>query len=270
MPNNQDIVNEAIGFLGPDGKPTFNLNEPFKKALKKLGAEIDFLGALESCSCDVNNLKSCIKNFIDKILKSETSIEGKSCNSPNCRECLREKAVKSDECIKVTVCEDADCGECKAFAGLLASLKGTLSEIRKCMKGTRNEELCKDRCEGCGLSRWVDWVLDTCYDLNRAKELSKALDELKKKLGNRFCGFLALLVSAYTAAIIKPSELWRIDWFISLAYAASGKVLPLCPSKGDVAALVYYAYLQGCNSACTSCTINMSSLKEIVEKLVSP
>ena len=77
-------------------------------------------------------------------------------------------------------------------------------------------------------------------------------------------------MAAYTAAIEEPSELWRIDWFISLLYAASGKVLPLCPSKGDVAALVYYAYLICCGNACSGgCTISRDEFKQFIDILVN-
>ncbi len=107
----------------------------------------------------------------------------------------------------------------------------------------------RDTCNDC---KKLFFVFDTCYDESKAERLDKAFEELRRRLGeeedecgNGFIKLLALLAAVYTEMIKDAKYVSKAEWFVSLLRAAastssSNVYLPLCPSRGDVAILLYY------------------------------
>jgi hypothetical protein len=163
-------------------------------------------------------------------------------------ECFTSKIVKEGKIREVlgSVCDE----ECfQNVRDLNENEKGGgFPELLQALKERSSQVKSGRECRKC------IFLLDTCYNRDKAKRLEKALETLKDKLkdedkgnSNNFKALLALLIASFTRMIEDEGYLLRAEWFPLLVRAASGalesndKYFPVCPSKGDVAALLYYS-----------------------------
>ena len=127
-----------------------------------------------------------------------------------------------------------------------SSLSKFLQSLKNGWRAIQNNNACR-RERNC---RTASFLLDTCYDKNKAEKLENALNKLKNHVfqndDRTHLVFLLLLISSYTEMMQNSSIVAELEWFPILARAAANTIaegeayLPLCPSKGDVAALLYY------------------------------
>ena len=154
-----------------------------------------------------------------------------------------------------------------SFSDFLESLKQGWGSIQN---NCRRQQNC----------RTISFLLDTCYDQNKASRLENALNLLGS---NTFRGnnsdhltFLLLLISNYTEMIRDPRIVAELEWFPVLARAAVNNIargqntyLPLCPGKGDVAALLYYVRLnRRLMSTLNNISIGANNIDDIVRRLI--
>ena len=89
---------------------------------------------------------------------------------------------------------------------------------------------------------------------------------------------MLLLISSYTEMVRDPRIVAELEWFPVLARAAANTAasrnnrssyLPLCPSKGDVAAHLYYIRLNGdLFSTFNNVNVGGNSVADIVQRLI--
>ena len=174
-------------------------------------------------------------------------------------------APSEDPASHVEVKDDT---EGTTFARVLVRLKDIGQRVRSQLK---------DRSVSCSNKRLCESILflfDTCYGDVRAVQLSRALRELEERLGADLPKFLVLLAAVYTKMIREPEYVLRAEWFPMLARAAAGAVgfgsrdsyLPVCPGKGDVAAILYYLYLKAGD---TRVGVSADDVEKIVAKLAN-
>lgn len=205
---------------------------------------------------------------------------------------------KCDSDVKVSFSEDPvkDVDNGSAFVRGIVRLKKISEEIKNKTKNKKCKEI--NKCKK------ILFMFDTCYNGSKAAKLEKALERLRwieepaekeKSKGqikegideeqgkenkgkerlrdDEFKAFLALLAAVYTKMIKNADYVLRAEWFPLLARTAAGATgsgnrnsyLPVCPSKGDVAAILYYLY--GKIGKNESITINEDIVRDIVVKL---
>ena len=242
MPTNNDSETKV--------KIIASILDPTKE--NKKGGEISFKDILKTIKIDVEKVA---------FRKSD---EGMTMILEVASACKKSENASNDT-IEVTI-NSCDGGN---FPQLLQSLKSKVNEYKNKLK------------------RDCMPLVDTCYDNTKAERLKNALESIKNKIGNNdelFKKFLLLLAAVYAQSITNANDYWKYEWFISLARAAARgdsntSYLPLCPSKGDIAALFYY-YLcfrksleegsdEESNSSILneSISINVSNVKDIVTKI---
>ena len=163
--------------------------------------------------------------------------------------------------IKIDSCEKKYRIDGLEFEDLLKELKNINGFKKPNGENCRREEI-----------RKRIYVVDTCYDRNKAAKLKEALENLKRKLGNNglFEKLLGLLMAVYAhsdAGSIKDYE--EYEWFISLVRAAAksdNAYLPLCPSGGDAMAVLYYYIVTKCGTENAECIKNSLERDEIQVK----
>ena len=315
MPTNQnnDMIKKTIKLLTPATleQETPEIPVDIKEVLKTLGASenqatktLDFLDKLvralssmlsgqQICEDENNiNLASLIsgsitdlRNALKDLLKELTTSHG-NCNNTQKDNFTGDLAdrVLSNQLINEVAkecCSSVGEGDRTAFTHCVAL--GLLKRVPQIAGGLRG-----NRYGGCRLDSRRVWLLDTCYDTGRVKDLIEGLRRIRSSIGggsglcdgNDFKKFLLLTIAAYTASTKKPGDVWKIDWYISLVHAASDKATPLCPSRGDVAALVYLAKLCGSSSGSSNSSsngpsnsndnnrIDANTVKQVVERLL--
>jgi len=123
--------------------------------------------------------------------------------------------------------------------------------------------------------RNVSWLLDTCYDDSRAERLLDALERIQSRLpDNRSrCGALLMLAAAYCKMIKDPSSIERVEWYpyllrgVALAGTRGRErpILPVCPGRGDLAALAYYIATR-----CRGVDAINVNVPELLNRLLTP
>lgn len=202
MPTNNDSKTKV--------KIIASLLDPTKE--DKEEGKVSFKDILKAIKIDVENI-TVSKNDEGTTITLEASACKKSENIPN-------------GTIEVTI---NSCNE-SYFPQLLQSLKSKVNEYKNKLK------------------RDCMPLVDTCYDNTKAERLKNALESIRSKIGNNdelFKKFLLLLAAVYAQSITNANDYWKYEWFISLIRAAARgssntSYLPLCPSKGDIAAIFYY------------------------------
>ncbi len=139
-----------------------------------------------------------------------------------------------------------------------------------------------NRCRSSRNCRTVSFLLDTCYDQNKATRLENALNSLRSSAFGNNNGthlvFLLLLISSYTEMVRDPRIVAELEWFPVLARAAANTAasrnnrssyLPLCPSKGDIAALLYYIrFDRGLFNTFNNVNVRGNNVADIVRRLI--
>jgi len=144
-------------------------------------------------------------------------------------------------------------GDCGKYVTLLEALKKLASTKEKdiesfCKKkhGNKREQ---ENCEKT-LRRVLKLpLIDTCYGGKRAEALKNGLGELRKL--DSGCVLVRLLLASYIGMLVGKDEVFeRVEWIPLLLRAAARAqrssndvYIPVCPGRGDVAAVAYYLAL---------------------------
>lgn len=200
-----------------------------------------------------DGFKNCIKSVLKKMLIDlSTKI--------SCNEDLKnvfEKIIKDTN----------DLLSPEKYPELLSKIKDNYNKLSKELNHDVKKEINK-----------VKFLFDTCYDKGRADNLKDDLEKILDVFSsddNKYA-FITLLATAYIGAASKFEVNRDVEWLFELIRTYLSRVkernieFTLCPSKGDAAAVTYYAILKLKEAEIDSVKIDLELIKEFVGRILSP
>ena len=252
--NTKDIINKLIEKLinGYNGLPSQINDNVLKTELKELIREAIESAARRNQILNIDNNK--LNNILEKYGEIINEIRNKI------RENRQEVDIRNKIEEIVSVLENifniqsqcnvdfrgsiriSDCSD--DFGKVVGTLKGIPRSVRIDNRG--------DCSKVSNAFKNLTFLFDTCYNCEKAKRLGKALKAIRGALGNdddKFKHFLNLLGYVLARSVNKYDFFLKQEWFLLLVRSVAdvtkdrGKFIPVCPTKGDVAALYVYYYM---------------------------
>ncbi len=232
-------------------------------------------------TCNIDELRGKLVDYlIDKLIKDQEDL--KKC----LKAVLKKKLEISNENINNICGKQLD-----VFSNITKDVPSPLStknytEFLSKIKKNYEEVYKKLGQEDKRKVNTARFLFDTCYDENRAANLKEDIEKILNVLNNnkekektykgKKCSLITLLATAYIGAASSFEVNRDMEWMLELlrTFLLREKErnkekrnieFTLCPSKGDAAAVTYYAVL--CLKECNGEKVNVD--RELITDLVS-
>ncbi len=229
--------------------------------------------------CNSKELQEKLIDYlIDKLIKDQDDLK-------NClKAVLKNKLEITNR--DINVCGDDLEGVFKEIINLpwpptVDKYPDTLSTIKNNFNHIKDKDVYKDLEEkrkkkvdtSLAISRFL---FDTCYDKNRAANLKDDIEKILNALSdeNKW-SFITLLATAYIGAASSFEVNRDVEWMLEflrtfLLRKKDGNIeFTLCPSKGDAAAVTYYAVLWLKEKRTGAISIDHEKLADIIKDIMN-
>ncbi len=223
-------------------------------------------------TCNIDELRGKLVDYlIDKLIKDQEDLK-------NCLKALLKKMLEiSNENINNICGKQPD----DVFSKITKDVPSPLStqnytEFLSKIKKNYEEVYKKLGREDKRKVNTARFLFDTCYDENRAGNLKDDIEKILNALSKENkCSFMTLLATAYIGAASSFEVNRDIEWMLEflrtflLRKKDRNIEFTLCPSKGDAAAITYYAVLWLKENRTETISIDHEKISNIIENIMN-